>query len=200
MKLIIVGSGGHAGVVIEACGQEEGVIHGLLDELERTGTEKHGYKVVSIRQTEFPKYTFHVAIGDNGLREEKFKLYEDRLVSIIHPLSMVLRSTVDKGSFVAAGVVICNNCEIGRGAIINTNSSIDHDCAIGDFVHIAPGVTIAGRVKIGQNTFIGMGSCVRDGINIGHHAVIGMGSNVTKDIPDNVVAYGNPCRVVRLCA
>ena len=55
----------------------------------------------------------------------------------------------------------------------------------------------ADRVKIGDNTWIGGGSIILNGVTIGKNTVIGAGSVVTKDIPDNVVAVGNPCRVIK---
>ena len=52
-------------------------------------------------------------------------------------------------------------------------------------------------VHIGRNVWIGAGAVILPGITIGDNSVIGAGSIVTKDIPANCVAYGNPCRVVR---
>lgn len=52
-------------------------------------------------------------------------------------------------------------------------------------------------VHIGENTWIGAGSIILPGITIGKNVVIGAGSVVTRDIPDNVVAVGNPCNVLR---
>jgi maltose O-acetyltransferase len=52
-------------------------------------------------------------------------------------------------------------------------------------------------ITIGDNVWIGGSSVILPGVNIGHNAVIGSGSVVTKNIPDNVVAVGNPCRVVK---
>ena len=52
-------------------------------------------------------------------------------------------------------------------------------------------------VYIGENVWIGAGVMIVPGVHIGKNAVIGAGSVVTKDIPDNVVAVGNPCRVLR---
>ena len=52
-------------------------------------------------------------------------------------------------------------------------------------------------ITIGKNVWIGAGVIVLPGVNIGDNSVIGAGSVVTKDIPENVVAYGNPCRVIR---
>lgn len=52
-------------------------------------------------------------------------------------------------------------------------------------------------ITIGNNVWIGGNTVVNPGVNIGDNAVIGAGSVVTRDIPANVVAVGNPCRVVR---
>lgn len=52
-------------------------------------------------------------------------------------------------------------------------------------------------VHIGNNVWIGTGSLIMPGVTIGDNTVIGAGSVVTKDIPENVIAFGNPCRVQR---
>jgi galactoside O-acetyltransferase len=52
-------------------------------------------------------------------------------------------------------------------------------------------------VRIGRNVWIGSGVQILPGVTIGDHSVIGAGSVVTGDIPENVVALGAPCRVVR---
>ena len=52
-------------------------------------------------------------------------------------------------------------------------------------------------VTIGDNVWVGGSVVINPGVNIGNNVVIGSGSVVTKDIPDNVIAVGNPCRVIR---
>lgn len=52
-------------------------------------------------------------------------------------------------------------------------------------------------ITIGNDVWIGGGSIINPGVNIGNNVVIGSGSVVTKDIPDNVVAAGNPCKIIR---
>ena len=59
--------------------------------------------------------------------------------------------------------------------------------------HVEYGITIT----IGNNVWIGGNVVILPGVHIGNGCVIGAGSVVTKDIPDNVVAFGNPCKVVR---
>lgn len=91
----------------------------------------------------------------------------------------------------------------------------DGDIFLGDNVMIGPNVTIATAghpiepelrreamqyniaVHIEKNVWIGAGSVVLPGVTIGENTVIGAGSIVTKDIPANVVAVGNPCKVLR---
>ena len=52
-------------------------------------------------------------------------------------------------------------------------------------------------ITIGDNVWIGGNACIMPGVTIGDNVVIGAGSVVTKDIPDNVIAAGNPCRIIR---
>lgn len=59
------------------------------------------------------------------------------------------------------------------------------------------GVEFAKTIHIGDNVWIGAGVIVNPGITIGNNAVIGSGSVVTKDVPENVVAAGNPCRILK---
>jgi acetyltransferase-like isoleucine patch superfamily enzyme len=110
-----------------------------------------------------------------------------------------------------------SNISIGNNFYSNFNLTI-LDCAkigIGDNVLIGPNVGIyaAGHpvhhelriqeyefafpVYIGSNVWIGGSAVINPGIKIGDNSVIGSGSVVTKDIPSNVVAAGNPCRVIR---
>ena len=91
----------------------------------------------------------------------------------------------------------------------------DTDIFVGDKVMFGPNVTVATAghpiephlrnlqmqfnipVRIGNNVWIGANSVILPGVTIGDNTVIGAGSVVTKDIPANVVAVGNPCRVLR---
>jgi len=105
----------------------------------------------------------------------------------------------------------------GRNVYANFNLTLVDDTHIyvGDYTMIGPGVIIATAghpilpelreqvyqynipVHIGRNCWIGAGAIILPGVTIGDNTVIGAGSVVTKDIPANVVAVGNPCRVLR---
>jgi sugar O-acyltransferase (sialic acid O-acetyltransferase NeuD family) len=87
--------------------------------------------------------------------------------------------------------------EIKNFVFINRNCSVGHHTIIDEYTTINPGVNVAGNVTIGKNCQIGMGANIIDDIKIGDNVIIGAGSVVTKNIPDNVIAYGNPCKIIR---
>lgn len=109
------------------------------------------------------------------------------------------------------------HCHFGDCVYANFNLTLvdDTHIYIGSNTMIGPNVTIAtaghpilpelreqayqfnAPVHIGKNCWLGAGVIVLPGITIGDNSVIGAGSVVTKDIPENVVAVGNPCRVLR---
>ncbi len=60
------------------------------------------------------------------------------------------------------------------------------------------GIEFAKPIRIGDNVWIGGGAIINPGVTIGNNSVIGSGSVVTKDIPENVVAVGNPCKVIKV--
>lgn len=114
-------------------------------------------------------------------------------------------------------------CDYGSNTYIGENFYANFDCIILDVaeVHIGKnvlfgprvciftaghpidseirniGVEYGKKVIIGDNVWIGGNSVINPGVTIGSNVVIGSGSVVTKDIPDNTVAAGNPCRVIR---
>ena len=123
---------------------------------------------------------------------------KQQFINIIHQ-SAAISSTVNFGYGININslVSIAAFSKIGNFVSINRNTSVGHHTEIGDFATINPGAHIAGFVHIGEQSLIGMGATILDGICIGENSIIGAGSVVTKDIPENVVAYGNPCVVIR---
>lgn len=138
------------------------------------------------------KWTIH------QLFSAQIEKYDLQFINIIHK-SSAISSTVQLGEGVHINslVSIAAFTQIGNFVSVNRNSSVGHHTKINDFVTINPGAHIAGFVEIGKKSLIGMGVNVVDGIKIGENTIVGAGSVVTKNIPDNVVAYGNPCVIVR---
>lgn len=86
---------------------------------------------------------------------------------------------------------------IGDHVKIDHNCNIAHDCVIGDRSVLTLGTSLGGRVEIGHDSYCGIETKVKPKVKIGNRCLIGMGSNVTKDIPDGMVAWGNPCKPMR---
>lgn len=128
----------------------------------------------------------------------KYSEHNLSFINIIHKTSSI-SSTVKlgKGELINSLVSIAGYTKIGDFVSINRNVSVGHHTEIANFVTLSPGTNVAGFVKIGENTLVGMGANIIDGITIGRNSIIGAGSLVTKDIPDGVVAYGNPCKIIR---
>jgi len=200
---IIIGAGGHAGVVIDAIVSKDETVAGILDDLHSIGSCRHGYQVLGksddwkgILQPTF------IAIGDNAGREEVFMriiTVKDIFENVRHKTAVVGGYKPDMcfGTYFGANSVVGPNCDIGAFCIVNTGAILEHDSVLGDFSHLCPGVVTGGRVKIGSRTFVGVGACIRDGVTIGDNCTIGMGAVVTKSIPDNCKAWGNPARIIK---
>ena len=117
---------------------------------------------------------------------------------LIDPSAVVASSTrIGGGSFINAGVIIGAASVIGDHVFMNRSTNLGHHGMIGDFASVGPGVTMAGNVHLGCNSFIGAGSVILPGIRIGDGAVIGAGSVVRADVPNGVLAAGNPANTVR---
>jgi sugar O-acyltransferase (sialic acid O-acetyltransferase NeuD family) len=130
---------------------------------------------------------------------QNFNIPFEKYINIIHKTSSISLSTkLGYGCLINSLVSIAAHSTIGNFVSVNRNSSIGHHTILNDFVTVNPGVNIAGNVNIGEKTIVGMGSNIIDGITIGKNVIIGAGSLVTKNIPNNVVAYGSPCKIIRI--
>ncbi|MGI6153104.1 MAG: acetyltransferase [Christensenellaceae bacterium] len=203
-KTVLIGGGGHARSVMDiALGLSEFEICGIID------TNKAEVLGISVIGTDedlaaiFDSGIRHafVALGNNSMRHQlygKLKTIGYELVNIISEYACISgRAQLGEGICVMPGAVINVNTVIGDNCIINTNCCIDHDCKIGESCHIAPGVSMSGTVRVGDGTHIGTGAAVIDGVSIGKWSYIGAGAAVVKDIPDYVMAYGVPAKMVR---
>lgn len=152
---------------------------------------------------EFNNVHFIAAIGGangNSRLAVHNELKRNRLIPInaIHQKALIAEDVVvGEGSQIMMGAVLAARVKLGISVIINTRASIDHESTISDGSHIGPGVTLAGCVNIGKSSFVGTGSVIGPHVNIGSNTIIGAGSLVLTDIPDNVVAYGSPAKIIR---
>ena len=142
------------------------------------------------------------AIGGSGgeARCGYLRLFRDvgcAVPSLIHPTAFVSDNAVlGSNCQVLGGAHVGVRSEIGDCSIVNSSASVDHECRLDDGVHIAPGATLCGCVTVASNTLVGAGAVVLPRVRIGKNVTIGAGSIVTRDVPDDVVAVGNPARII----
>lgn len=201
----IIGAGGHAvsvASVASACGLS---VVAFVDD-QTNNSPVSGIPVITKQCCfeQLPTDNFVVAIGDNKQRASMYEeirsfLPRAKFPVLIHGSAVIgVNTTIGEGTVIMPLANVGPNSNIGRFCIINTSSSLDHDCRAEDFSSLAPKAVTAGFVRVGAYSALSMGVSVMQGVSIGRHVIIGANSYVNKSIVDDVVAYGIPCRVVRL--
>lgn len=200
--LVIIGSGGHAKVVIEVAQSLGHTIVGC------TGHDTHGDGVLGVPYignddelvslvSSGVKKAF-VALGDNKRRDtaaERAVALGFELVTLVSPHAHISPSSrIGAGSLIMPGAILNASAIIERLVIINTGATVDHDCIVSDCAHIAPGAHLSGGVQIGKRVLVGTGTAIIPQITVGHDTTVGAGSVVVKHLPAHCVAFGNPAR------
>lgn len=209
MDLVIIGGGRHALVVRDCLGDRARQVIGILDDRLAPGTMLEDLPVLgttallpALRQ-QYPSLCGIIAVGDNHARRSIAERIQALLpdfvwAEAVHPSAIVSPyATIAPGAVVVAGAIVNSHASIGRQALINSGSIVDHDTCVGAFASTGPGVVTGGNVSIGEGTHIGIGAVVVHGVAIGNHCVVGGNSYVCRNVPDHVVCYGTPARVIR---
>ena len=208
-EIVVVGGSGHAKVILDILEQANCYrVIGLVDSFKEPGTTLMGYRVLGSEEQILELLRNGiiggiVAIGHNWIRsrmvERILQLAPDfEFISAIHPSARIGRDVeIGRGVAIMAGVSVNPGTRIGDFCFLNTNASVDHDNILGEYSCLQPNAATGGNVRIGAFSAISMGATIIHGVSIGRHTVIGAGSTVLSDIPDCVVAYGTPCRVIR---
>lgn len=208
-KVVLVGSGQHARVVLYNM-REQGkyeVACFLDSDSSKAGTIYEGYEVAGtyddLKAIEDRYHTnkFFIAFGTMKYRKKVFDHFVSQgweAVNIFHPDAVISPDAkIGKGVLIECGCLITPNPTIGDNVVVNTGSQVNHDNIVEDNVYIASGVVLSGGVTIRENTLLDDGVIVTLGRSVGKNCIIGAGAVVTKNIPDGVIAYGAPAKVIR---
>lgn len=143
-------------------------------------------------------HRFAPAVGDGGRR----LAYADRverlgggLATLVHPSNRISPyATIGAGSILLGKSVVNPNAALGRCVLIDWDCTIGHDDRLDDGVFVAPGCHLGGRVVCEPEVFLGLGAVVVPDVTIGARSVVGAGATVTRSLPADVVALGNPAK------
>ncbi len=206
-KVIIIGSGGHAKVVIDILNLMEDVeILGVTSKSLLKKTTFCNFPVLgddSILSDYRNHLNIYVAMGlggftDNKLREKAYKYTKSlglSFINIIHPSSTISKTvTMGEGVVIFSGVVLNTEVAIGNNVIIATGSTIDHETIIKDHVLISAGVTIGAYSTIEGGALIALGSKIVSGIIVGADSLVAAGAVVVNNIEPGQRVFGIPAR------
>lgn len=209
-NILIFGGGSHCKCIIDVIEAGEAyTIVGIVDSINEIGFEISGYKVIG-RQDELLRLLsdFNVdggiiAIGDNYLRRQLeqeivSQKADFNFVNVVHPSVILSKSAnIGRGNVFMAGVIINVGASIGNHCLINTGSQLEHFSVMENYSSLSAGVITGGYILLKEYSAIALGVTIFDRVSIGFNTVVGSGSLVTKDLPDNVLAYGTPAKIVK---
>lgn len=162
----------------------------LIAERQRARQLSHLYNATTDEELERRSQILHDLFGKLG-----------NIFEIVPPFYCDYGSNIYMGNniFMNFGCVIldCNTVHIGDNFLCAPYVQIYTAHHPTNPVQRLTGEELASPIKIGNNVWIGGGVIICPGVTIGDNTTIGAGSVVVKDIPANVVAAGNPCRVIR---
>lgn len=150
---------------------------------------------------EHENFEISIAVGEPGTREAIFEKVKDEdigLATLVHPGVFIDGSTeIGEGCVICEGVTITSCVEIGSNTYVHPHAVIGHDVRIGRHCVIGTGCEIGGANAIGDRSYFGFLSGTKELLGIGKDVICSAGAIVFRDLPDGVIAVGNPARIMR---
>ncbi|MBA4095184.1 MAG: hypothetical protein C0484_00235 [Rhodospirillum sp.] len=200
--VVILGAGRHGRNAADIFRWMERPILGFLDDTQSPGT-----KIVDIEilggfaraRDLLDRAAMHVAIGNPVIRRQLSDDLRERggvLASAIHPSTVISPyAELGDGLFIAPYVRLASRCKIGSGCILDPYCTVGGDSDLGPYVMMAAHCSLVAGSRIGAGAFVGTHVSIL-GVSVGASSIVGAGSVVTRDLPENVRAFGTPARVV----
>jgi sugar O-acyltransferase (sialic acid O-acetyltransferase NeuD family) len=207
-RLIVLGGGGHAKVLIslirklglEVIGYTDLADRGTILSAPFLGSDRALADLVG----RYPDSGAAMGLGKIDVSSARTRLLgaaKSQGLSfpvLVSPQAIVNEEVqLGEGTAIFDGAVVNSGSRIGGLCIVNTSSTVEHDCRLGQNTHIAPGAVVSGGVIIGDDCMIGAGSVVLQEIKVCSGCLVGAGSVVTRDLLEPGVYAGVPARRIR---
>jgi UDP-perosamine 4-acetyltransferase len=206
-RLVILGCGGHARVLLAAlallgrypvgCLSPRPPEAGWPDTIELLGGDDR------LATLDPCRVTLVNGRGSIGSTEGRRRLFQSgkaegfNFADVVHPAAHVAAGVeLGEGVQIMAGAILQNGTRLGADVIVNTGAVIDHDCTVSAHCHIATGARLSGGVVLGEGVHVGTGAAIIQGIVVGKGAVVGAGAVVVHDVAANVTVAGVPARLI----
>lgn len=208
-EIYVLGIGGSTPVFIdiaEACGYKVAGLYHYND--DRTGEHDHGYPILGsfedLYQSDIKGKQFLLSQGDMKIREKvtnKIKQLGGLVPTLVHPTAIISKYAKISNE----GVVIGANCIVQADSLIKSNAVlwdmalVCHQTTIGNYCFVGPKALVGAHIDVKDFAFIGQDSLLVSGKvgTMGTNSLLGAGAVLTKELPANMVAVGNPARMIK---
>lgn len=208
-KIFVLGIGGSTPVFIdiaEACDYKIAGLYHYND--ERTGENDHGYPILGsfedLYQSDIKGKMFLLSQGDMKIREEvtnKIKQLGGLIPTLVHPTSVISKyaKISNKGVIIGANCIVQADSVIKSNAVLWDMALVCHQTIIGNYCFVGPKALVGAHIEVQDFAFIGQDALLVSGKvgTMGANSLLGAGAVLTKELPANVVAVGNPARVIK---
>lgn len=208
-EIYVLGVGGSTPVFMdfaEACGYKiAGLYHYNSD---RTGEYEHGHPILGsfddLYQSDIKGKMFLLSQGDMKIREEvtnKILKLGGVVPTLIHPTAIVSKyaKVSEEGVAIGANCIVQADAEIKSNAVLRDMALVCHQTTIGNYCFVGPKALVGAHIEVKDFAFIGQDALLVSGKvgTMGANSLLGAGAVLTKGLPANVVAVGNPARVIK---
>ncbi len=149
----------------------------------------------------FSELEIVIGVGEPSVRAilfDKVKNEGIKIATLIHPDVYIDSTTViGEGTVICEGVTITCDVKLGCNTYIQPHAVIGHDISVGNHSVIGANCQIGGQNHIGERTYMGFLSGTKEGLTIGNDVICSAGAIVFRDLPDAVIAVGNPARIMK---
>ncbi len=208
LPVIVVGAGGHGGVVADALQAAGHRVLGFVDpRAELAGMQRGGLPVLGSDEAlaAYSPHDVRLANGIGGTRPSPSRAdVQARLesagwifIGVRHPSAIVsTTATIADTAQLLARCVVQTGARIGPAALVNTGAIVEHDVCVSAHVHVAPGAIVCGDVSLGAGCHVGAGAVVRQGLVLGPRTLVAAGAVVVRSHHDgHVLLAGVPAIV-----